>query len=173
MLACSGASVVSKSLWPHGPQATWFFCPRDSPGRNNWVGCHFLLQGIFPTQGSNLHHLCLLHWQAPPGKPYNCHIIYQFAEFAFYLSNFFLKCSSKSAKYSPPPPYITTYCFNLVILFFFLACKIPSYSHPFPKSDVFNVMFPGPHIFSFLNYCLPKLYREGIQHINLCIFTYW
>ena len=27
-------------------------------------GCHFLLQGIFPTQGSNLRLLCLLHWQA-------------------------------------------------------------------------------------------------------------
>ena len=26
-------------------------------------GCHFLLQGIFPTQGSNPHLLCLLHWQ--------------------------------------------------------------------------------------------------------------
>ena len=25
------------------------------------VGCHFLLQGILPTQGSNPH---LLHWQA-------------------------------------------------------------------------------------------------------------
>ena len=25
------------------------------------VGCHFLLRGIFPTQGSNLHLLCLLH----------------------------------------------------------------------------------------------------------------
>ena len=31
------------------------------PGKNNEVGCHFLLQGIFPTQGLNL---CLLHWQA-------------------------------------------------------------------------------------------------------------
>ena len=28
------------------------------------MGCHFLLQGIFPTQGSNLHPLCLLHWEA-------------------------------------------------------------------------------------------------------------
>ena len=26
--------------------------------------CHSLLQGIFPTQGLNLHLLCLLHWQA-------------------------------------------------------------------------------------------------------------
>ena len=29
-------------------------------GKNTGMGCHFLLQGIFPTQGSNLH---LLHWQ--------------------------------------------------------------------------------------------------------------
>ena len=39
------------------------------------LGCHFLLQGIFPTQGSNPRLLCLLCWQAgslplpPPGKP--------------------------------------------------------------------------------------------------------
>ena len=32
----------------------------DSPGKNTGVSCHFLLQGIFSTQGSNL---CLLHWQ--------------------------------------------------------------------------------------------------------------
>ena len=25
----------------------------DSPGKNTGVGCHVLLQGIFPTQGSN------------------------------------------------------------------------------------------------------------------------
>ena len=29
-------------------------CPWDSPGKNTEVGCHFLLQGIFPTQGPNL-----------------------------------------------------------------------------------------------------------------------
>ena len=28
-----------------------------------WNGCHTLLQGIFPTQGSNLCFLHLLHWQ--------------------------------------------------------------------------------------------------------------
>ena len=31
---------------------------------NTGVGCHFLFQGIFLTQGSNLCLLCLLHWQA-------------------------------------------------------------------------------------------------------------
>ena len=39
-------------------------CPWDSPGENTGVGCHALPQGIFPTQGSNLPLLCLLHWQA-------------------------------------------------------------------------------------------------------------
>ena len=33
------------------------------------MGCHFLLQGIFQTQISNLRLLCLLHWQADSGKP--------------------------------------------------------------------------------------------------------
>ena len=35
----------------------------DSPGKNTGVGCRALLQGIVPTQGSNLHLSCLLHWQ--------------------------------------------------------------------------------------------------------------
>ena len=29
--------------------------PWDFPGKNTGVGCLFLLQGIFPTQGSKLH----------------------------------------------------------------------------------------------------------------------
>ena len=39
-------------------------CLRGSLGKNTGAGCHFLLQGIFPTQGSNLRLLHLLHWQA-------------------------------------------------------------------------------------------------------------
>ena len=35
----------------------------DSPGKNTAVGVHALLQGIFPTQGSNPRLLCVLHWQ--------------------------------------------------------------------------------------------------------------
>ena len=37
--------------------------PCDSPCMNTGVGCHFLLQEIFPTQGSNLHLLHLMRWQ--------------------------------------------------------------------------------------------------------------
>ena len=33
------------------------------PGENPGVGCRFLFQRIFPTQGSNPSLLCLLHWQ--------------------------------------------------------------------------------------------------------------
>ena len=36
-------------------------CQGDSPGKNTRVGCHLLLQGIFPTQGSNPRLLCPLH----------------------------------------------------------------------------------------------------------------
>ena len=45
----------------------------DFPGKNTGVGCHFLLQAIFPTQGSNLH---LPRWQVDSlplnyqGSPY-------------------------------------------------------------------------------------------------------
>ena len=48
--------------------------PWDSPGKNTGVGGHFLLQGVFPTWGSNRRLLRLLPWQArslllaPPGK---------------------------------------------------------------------------------------------------------
>ena len=45
--------------------------PLDFPGKNTGVGCCFLLQGIFPTQGSNSYFLHFLHWQAdslPKGR---------------------------------------------------------------------------------------------------------
>ena len=41
-------SVVSNSLGPHGLYSPW-----NSPGQNTGVGSRSLLQGIFPTQGSN------------------------------------------------------------------------------------------------------------------------
>ena len=64
---------MSDSLRPHGLQPTRLLCPWYFLGKNTGVG-YALLQGIFMTQGSNPHYLCLLHWQvgslslAPPGK---------------------------------------------------------------------------------------------------------
>ena len=76
-LCCAVLSllVMPNSLRSHGLQFTGSSVHGDSPGKNTGVGCRALLQGIFPTQGSNLHLLHLLHWQAgplplaPPGKP--------------------------------------------------------------------------------------------------------
>ena len=56
-------SVMSDSLRPHGLQHARFLCPWNFPGKNTGVGCHFLLQGIFPDQGSNSHLLLFLLWQ--------------------------------------------------------------------------------------------------------------
>ena len=54
-------SVMSVSLRPHGLQSTRLLCPGNFPGKNTEVGCHFLFQGVFPTQGLNPH---LFRWQA-------------------------------------------------------------------------------------------------------------
>ena len=53
-------SVVSDSLRTHGLYSPW-----NSPGQNTGVGSLSLLQGIFPTQGSN------------PGLPHRRWIFYQ------------------------------------------------------------------------------------------------
>ena len=66
---------MSDSLGPYGWLPARPLRPWDSPGKNTGVGCHFLLQGIFLTQWSNMNLLCLLYWQADslplvtPGKP--------------------------------------------------------------------------------------------------------
>ena len=72
MLSHFSRAWLCATLWTVAHQAhlSW-----DFPGKNTGVSCHVLLQGIFPTQGSNPHLLNLLHWQvgslplAPPGKP--------------------------------------------------------------------------------------------------------
>ena len=74
VLICFSRVRLFETLWTVVYQAPR---PWDSPGKNTGVGSHALLQGIFPTQGSNSS--LLLHWQAgslplaPPGKP---HIIF-------------------------------------------------------------------------------------------------
>ena len=71
-------SVVPDSLRPHGLQPTRLLPPWDFPGKSTGVGCHFLFQKIYPTQGSNLGlpHCRQTLPSEPPGKwplsyPYN------------------------------------------------------------------------------------------------------
>ena len=55
VLSCFICVWLFATLW-----AARLLCPRDSPGKNTGAGNHFLLQGIFPTQGSNSG---LPHWR--------------------------------------------------------------------------------------------------------------
>ena len=72
VLSCFSWVQFFVTLWTVAHQ---LLCSWDSPGNNTGVGCHALLQGISPTQGSNPCFLSLLHWQvgplplALPGKP--------------------------------------------------------------------------------------------------------
>ena len=88
---CRGQSLCFIHFWPVplgerrmpldiGLQTTKLLCPWDSPGKNTGVGCHFLLQGIFPTQGSNqglLHCRQTLYPLSHQGSP--CYTISQFS----------------------------------------------------------------------------------------------
>ena len=60
-------SVVSDSLQPYGLYSPW-----NSPGQNTRVGSRSLLQGIFPTQGSNSglpHCRWILYQMSHQGSP--------------------------------------------------------------------------------------------------------
>ena len=51
LLSCSALSdsfVTPRTVW-----APRLLCPRDFPGENTGMGCHFHLQGVFLTQGSD------------------------------------------------------------------------------------------------------------------------
>ena len=64
-------SKLCPTLSPHGLW-TAALCLWDFPNRNTGVGCHFLLQGIFLTQGSNQGLLCyrqILHQLSHQRKP--------------------------------------------------------------------------------------------------------
>ena len=54
-------SIVPDALQPHGLHPTRLLCPWDFPGKDTGVGCHFLLQEIFPAQELN------------PGLPHGRH----------------------------------------------------------------------------------------------------
>ena len=75
MCAVLSRSVVSTSFQPHGLQPPGSSVHGDSPGKNTRLGCHALLQGIFPTQGSNPglpHCRRILYQLSYHGSPYTC-----------------------------------------------------------------------------------------------------
>ena len=86
---------MSNSSRPHGLYSPW-----NSPGQNTGVGSLSLLQGIFPTQGSNL------------GLPHCRRILYQLSH---KRSPLFPKVPSNSAAdFSPKPESLVLLTLGLV-----------------------------------------------------------
>ena len=52
--SCSCGEVTQLYLTLCKPMDTRLLCPWDFLGKSTGMGCHFLLQGIYPTQGLNL-----------------------------------------------------------------------------------------------------------------------
>ena len=98
---------MSNSLRPH------LYSPWNSPGQNTEVGSHSLLQGIFPTQGSN------------PSPPDCRWILYQLSRQG---SPFYTGWCIHVSAFLPvhptlsPFPSVFTYLFSMS-LFPFLSCK--------------------------------------------------
>ena len=73
--------VVSSSLRPQDCSPPGLLCNGDSSGKNAAVGCHALLQGIFPTQGWNpslLHCRRILYCLSHQGNPQIIKVIFIF-----------------------------------------------------------------------------------------------
>ena len=131
---------MSESLRPHGLKPTRLLCPWDFPGKNTGVGCHFFLQGIFPTQGLKLgllHCRQILYCLSYQGSPrIGLVLLYSFD---FYLRNSF-------SLHTQP-------CLQLPTMFF---CH-------FHKTED-NKYSPAPNLFTVPTQCV----RGIIEAVSVC-----
>ena len=96
--------------------ATKLLCPWDFPGKNTGVDCHFLLQGIFPTQGSNQvfcgsciacgFFTTLSHWGSPCKSTVLQYRIFFFFKFYFIFKLNITVLDLPNIKMNPPQVYI-------------------------------------------------------------------
>ena len=139
-------------------------CPWDSLGKNTKVGSHFLLRGIFPTQGSNPS-LCVsciagrLFTTEPPGNhnSFNCSIADVWINFNFSKITFcvlFCLFVYDGANNSNTGQWYGTH------LCFFSLCFVT-----FPYCGISFLLFFSLYIYS-KGYCL--LHKMYIFLIFLC-----
>ena len=83
---CESRLAVSDYLRPHGLYSPW-----NSPGQNTGVGSLSLLQGIFPTQGSNrgLLHRRRIRYRLRHKGSYNGKHLLKYPELLLLLFFFF------------------------------------------------------------------------------------
>ena len=96
------------------------------------MGCYFLLQGIFPTQGLNPHILHLLYWQAYSLPLCHLDIIYIF-EMPFWITHLFLlniwkakerSCLNLINKYFKCHKFILS-CAQHLLMFWYIILNMP------------------------------------------------
>ena len=96
---CMGAQSLNRVQLFMIPrlQPTSLLCPWNSLGRNTWVGCHFLLQRICPTQDRTWSSCvsCIGRWiftTVPPGKPMRKYIPTSFCEWGLWVQRLAVTC---------------------------------------------------------------------------------
>ena len=155
--------VAFDSLQPHGLQPARLLCLWASPGKNTGVGCHALLQGIFPTKGLNPCLLCLLHWYVgslPPGKPL------QFSSVHFSSSVVSDSLQLHGLQHARPP------CPSPTPGVYSDSCPLSWWCHPTISSSVvpFASCLLQPHVTLIISlkavYPTQSVWGIGLQHMN-------
>ena len=130
--------------------------PWDSPGQNTGVSCHALLQGIFLTQWSTWHLLCLLVWQAsslplvPSRKPIssknytskNKEEFKIFPEKLLLTDLVYTNAKENSSGWKPVTSVSNSNQYRLHGLQSFVFLSLVPVSSPLPLSSVFFFFFP-------------------------------
>ena len=95
------------------------------PGKNTGVNCHFLLQGIFPTQGSNLHRQANSLPLNPQGSPVCQNFILSLViySFVFHISCIHLSVAGHLG------------CFHLLAMMNNNRCMVQNIYFPFSWVD--------------------------------------
>ena len=127
------------TLRPHGLQPTRLLCPQDFPGKNTGLGCHFLLQGIFQTQGQN------------PGLPHCRWILYQLS-YQGSLSPCLTRLILNSTFFFSVPFYSSISGFKK---------QINKYLYPFlpPTCTTEKLFSIFKRLFFFLFWCLSPFFK--------------
>ena len=113
------------SLQPHGLQPTRCLCPRNSAGKNIGVGCHPLLQGIFPTQGLNL------------GLLYCKQILLYIHIYVYILFQIFsFICQNKILSRVPCGIHYILLVIQFIYSSIYFNLKTPNLSSPLPQSPL-------------------------------------
>ena len=142
---------VYYSLWSYGRSPARLLCPWNSPGKNTGVGSHSLLQGIFPTQGSNpglLHYRQILYHLSCQGSPFHAVVIQSLSWFnslgSHGLQHARLPCPSPSPEVCPSSCSLRWWCCATISSSDTLFCpqSFPA-SETIPKSHQFEPGLKG------------------------------